>query len=90
MAIQMRRGLVADLDRSRLVAGEVVVGLDNDKNFVGVAKAPSDVIELATKDDLNNIYSVSFEIINGDLIAYTTGNVAFNINSDGDLLVTLS
>lgn len=52
MAIQMRRGQYADLDKSKLVAGEIVVALDNNKDYVGVAKAPSDVIELATKDDI--------------------------------------
>ena len=52
MAIQIRRGMYADLDKSKLVAGEVVVALDNNKDYVGVAKAPSDVIELATKDDI--------------------------------------
>ena len=90
MAIQVRRGLFADLDTSRLVAGEPVVALDNGKKFVGFAKGPSDLIELATKDDLNNLYSVSFEIVDGDLIATTTGNVEFDITQDGDLVVTLS
>lgn len=54
MAIQMRRGQYADLDKSKLVAGEIVVALDNNKDYVAVAKAPSDVIELATKDDIAN------------------------------------
>lgn len=53
MAIQMRRGNLANLDKSKLVAGEIVVA--TDENYVGVAKAPSNVIELATKDDLHNI-----------------------------------
>lgn len=51
MAIQMRRGLRANLDTSKLVAGEIVVATDED--FVGVAKAPSQLIELATKDDID-------------------------------------
>lgn len=51
MAIQMRRGALANLDRSKLVAGEIVVATDED--FVGVAKAPSQVIQLATTDMLD-------------------------------------
>lgn len=55
MAIQMRRGAWADLDTSKLVAGEVVVGIDAGADHVAVAKAPSDIVELATKDDLENV-----------------------------------
>ena len=55
MAIQMRRGNVADLDTSKLVAGEIVVGLDED--FVAVAKAPSDIVQLATQDDVSDAVS---------------------------------
>lgn len=57
MAIQMRRGLYANLDRSKLVAGEVVVALDKDNNnrdFIGLAKGPSNVVQLATQDDVRN------------------------------------
>lgn len=53
MAIQMRRGALADLDKSRLVNGEVVVA--SDEEYVGVAQAPNKVIDLATKNDLKNI-----------------------------------
>lgn len=52
MAIQMRRGLIADLDTSKLVAGEIVVGLDANEDNIGVAKGASDVVWLATKDDI--------------------------------------
>lgn len=52
MAIQMRRGLAADLDKSKLVAGEIVVTLDSD--YIGVAKAPNNVAQLVTKDMLDN------------------------------------
>ena len=55
MAIQMRRGQVADLDKSKLVAGEWVVGTDAGKDYVAIAKSPSHVIDMATKDDLANI-----------------------------------
>lgn len=54
MAIQFRRGLFANLDKSKLVAGEPVVALDNDKDYVGIAKGANDVIELATKEALDN------------------------------------
>ena len=52
MAIQLRRGLLANLDKSKLVAGEPVVALDNDKEYVGIAKGANNVIELATKTDI--------------------------------------
>lgn len=54
MAIQMRRGSYADLDESKLVAGEIVVATDSNIDFVGVAKAPSNVVQLATQNDLAN------------------------------------
>lgn len=53
MAIQMRRGLYADLDKSKLVAGEIV--MSTDSGYVGIAKAPSDVMQLATVDMLGGI-----------------------------------
>lgn len=90
MAIRVRRGLFADLDTSRLVSGEPVMATDNDKKFVGFARAAGDLIELATKDDINNLYSVSFELDNdGNLIAHTSGDVTFNLTSDGDLVVNM-
>lgn len=46
----MRRGLIADLDESKLVAGEIVMSTDTD--FVGIAKGPNDVLELAKKGDV--------------------------------------
>ena len=51
MAIKVRRGAIADLDTSQLKAGEWVLGTDTINN-VGIAKAPSDVVWLATKDDV--------------------------------------
>ena len=59
MAIQMKRGNLADLDKSRLTAGEIVVATDQD--YVGVAKAPSRVMQLATFKDLRkkgNVYAI--------------------------------
>lgn len=53
MAIQMRRGLWANLDTSKLVAGEIVCGTDAGTDHVGIAKAPSQLIELATKEDID-------------------------------------
>ena len=58
MAIQMRRGNLAYLDKSKLTAGEFVVATDNDKDYVGIAKAPSKVIELATMQDILNVSQV--------------------------------
>lgn len=55
MAIQVRRGLWANLDTSKLVAGEPVCGTDAGVTHVGIAKAPSDLVELATKDDIANV-----------------------------------
>ena len=57
MAIQMRRGLLADLDKSKLVAGEIVVALDNNKDYIGVAKAPSNVVELASKTYVDDSFN---------------------------------
>ncbi len=58
MAIQVRRGNLADLDTSKLVQGEPFVTLDKDSNneyYVGVAIAPSNVVRLATQDELVDI-----------------------------------
>ena len=73
MAIQIRRGAYANLDTSRLVAGEPYVTTDSGHDIVGVAKSPSEVIELATKDDLDNLINV---------------DASFSINSNGHLIVT--
>ena len=67
MAIQMRRGLVADLDKSKLVAGEIVVGLDSNKDYIGVAKAPSNVVQLATQDDVKN---ASTPVLRGETLVF--------------------
>ena len=57
MAIQHRRGNYADLDTSKLVAGEPFVTLDKvDGNYyVGIAIAPNNVVRLASWDDLTDI-----------------------------------
>lgn len=49
MAIQMRRGLRADLDTSKLVAGEIAVSLDTGEVSV---KCTSKTVELASKEDV--------------------------------------
>lgn len=54
MAIQMRRGAKANLDTSKLVAGEIVVATDQNEDYIAVAKAPSNVVQLATKDMVDN------------------------------------
>ena len=53
MAIQMRRGNEADLDKSKLVSGEITVSLDEER--VRVSKGNGETIDLATMDDLQNI-----------------------------------
>ena len=57
MAIQVRRGNYADLDTSRLVQGEPFVTLDeyDGDYYVGMAIGPSNVVRLATWDDLTDI-----------------------------------
>ena len=58
MAIQVRRGNLADLDTSKLVQGEPFVTLDKDSNneyYVGVAIAPNNVVRLATQNELIDI-----------------------------------
>lgn len=57
MAIQVRRGNYADLDTSKLVQGEPFVTLDevDGDYYVGMAIAPSNVVRLATWDDLTDI-----------------------------------
>lgn len=75
MAIQMRRGAYANLDTSRLVAGEVVVATDAGKDFVGVAKSSSDFVQLATQDDLDNVMSVAGEASVSDG-CFTIGRVS--------------
>ena len=57
MAIQVRRGNYADLDKSKLVQGEPFVTLDkyDGDYYVGMAIAPNNVVRLATWDDLTDI-----------------------------------
>lgn len=53
MAIRMRRGNEADLDKTKLVSGEIAVSVDADK--VRVSKGNGETIDLATQEDLQNI-----------------------------------
>lgn len=53
MAIRMRRGNEADLDKTKLVSGEIAVSVDAD--IVRVSKGNGETIDLATQDDLRNI-----------------------------------
>ena len=57
MAIQVRRGNYLDLDTSKLVQGEPFVTLDTvgDSYYVGMAIGPSNVVRLATYDELTDI-----------------------------------
>lgn len=49
MAIQVRRGLRANLDTSKLVAGEIAVSLDTGEVSV---KCTNKTVELASKEDV--------------------------------------
>ena len=68
MAIQMRRGNAANLDKSRLVAGEFAVCTDEKK--VSVSQGNGNTIDLATQDDLNNVIANvgAVRVDNGALI----------------------
>ena len=81
MAIQMKRGELAYLDKSRLSAGEMVVATDED--YIGVAKAPSNVVQLATMKDVKrkgNIYAV----VDGCLTFYSLQKKKYVIFNDGE------
>ena len=49
MSIQMRRGLSANLDKSKLVAGEIAVSLDTGDVSV---KCTNKTVDLASKEDV--------------------------------------
>lgn len=58
MAIQERRGNLADLDTSRLVQGEPFICLDKDANgrfYAGIAVAPSQVMRLAEFNEMLDV-----------------------------------
>ena len=58
MAIQQRRGNVADLDISKLVQGEPFICLDKDANgrfYAGIATAPNQVMRLAEFNEMLDV-----------------------------------
>lgn len=58
MAIRVRRGNYADLDKSRLVAGEPLTTLDmlpDGDYYVGMTIAPNNVVRLATWTNLETV-----------------------------------
>lgn len=58
MAIQVRRGNYADLDKSRLVAGEPLTTLDqlpDGDYYIGMTIAPNNVVRLATWTNLETV-----------------------------------
>ena len=58
MAIQERRGNYADLDPSKLVAGEPFICLDKDPNgrfYAGIAVARNQIMRLADFDELLDV-----------------------------------
>ena len=69
MAIQMRRGALSRFDSSRLVAGEIAVATDD--NMIGVAKSPTEFLELATQEDLASVYGGTVEVEGQCLVFYS-------------------
>lgn len=58
MAIQIRRGNIADKDESRLVQGEPFICLDKDAEgrfYAGIAVAPSQVMRLAEFNEMLDV-----------------------------------
>lgn len=58
MAIQQRRGNIADLDISKLVQGEPFICLDKDANgrfYAGIATAPNQVMRLAEFNEMLDV-----------------------------------
>ena len=58
MAIQVRRGNYADLQKGRLVAGEPVTSLDllpDGDYYIGMTIAPNNVVRLATWTNLETV-----------------------------------
>ena len=58
MAIQQRRGNVADLDISKLVQGEPFICLDKDAQgrfYAGIAVAPNNVMRLAEFNEMLDV-----------------------------------
>ena len=68
MAIKMRRGNAANLDKTKLVAGEIAVCLDEEK--VCISQGSGNTIDLATKTDLDNVIANvgAVRVDNGALI----------------------
>lgn len=89
MAIKMRRGLIADLDRSKLVAGEIV--MSTDTGFVGIAKAPNDVLELAKKDDIPDpVIANPSGTATDDLTKIQIGNTVYGIEGGSGEVVEMT
>ena len=68
MAIQMRRGLLNNFDSTKLVSGEIAVATDS--TMIGVAKSPSEFVELATQEDLDNVYGGDVSVV-GTCLVFT-------------------
>ena len=73
MAIQMRRGALANYDESKMVAGEIAVTTDSTDadQKIFVAFAPGDSKRILTETDL--------EGIGGELTATGDGTVTLSI-----------
>ena len=84
MAIQERRGNYADLDKSKLVAGEPFICLDTDPNgeyYAGIAVAPNQVMRLANYDSLLDV-KIDCEQYRDDAQASATAAADSESNSE--------
>lgn len=89
MAIQMRRGALSNLDTSKLVAGEIV--MSTDTGFVGIAKAPNDVLELAKKDDIpDEVIANPSGTATDDLTKIKIGNTVYGIEGGSGEVVEMT
>ena len=77
MAIQMRRGLLANYDEDKMVAGELAVTTDStdEDQKIFVAFAPGDSKRILTETDLADM--------GGDLTATGDGTVTLSITRGG-------
>jgi len=85
MAIQMRRGLLRNFDRSKTLPAEMAVTIDNDnsnrKAFMTFASGV--VKEFAFRDDLNPYFFMDYET--GHVKYGNTENYDFAIDNKGHL-----
>lgn len=84
MAIQERRGNIADLDTSRLVQGEPFICLDKDADgrfYAGIAVAPSNVMRLAEFNEMLDVLN-DCEDARDDAVASASAAATSESNSE--------